>query len=79
MNRFLLARMYTEKYKSQIAICPYCRGSNLNIVSDRFLGKNVWSVDCADCGDCGAVSTSVRESIRKWNERSEQLIKDGIA
>lgn len=73
-NRFEKAKQYTEKYKSILKPCKYCKSTNIHIISDRtiFNPKNVWSVDCADCGDCVYGEPTVKSAVEKWNKRYEE-------
>lgn len=70
-NRFEKAKEYTQKYKSSLVPCKFCKGTDLRITSDRtiFNPRNVWSVDCA-CGNCVYGLTRVKDAIQKWNENN---------
>ena len=71
-KRFEKAKYYTEKYKSVLLPCKYCRNTDIRIVSDRtgVIGdtKDGWSVVCTtkSC-DCTGVYTSVKKAIEAWN------------
>lgn len=69
-KRYELAKKYNEKYKSSLKHCSYCGCKDINITTDRYNSKNVWSVNCSNCGDCIAFKTSIKEAIRLWNERN---------
>ena len=72
-RRFEKAKEYTQKYKSVLLPCRVCGNTDIRIVSDRamFPPRDVWGVICTTpkC-DCIRPRTSVRESVRAWNERA---------
>lgn len=72
-KRFEKAKEYTQKYKTLLRPCRYCKSTDIRIVSDRSIfGKkgNTWSVVCATPGcDCTGEYTSVRLAIKAWNDK----------
>lgn len=75
-KRFDKAKEYTEKYKSVLLPCKFCKSKYIVITSDRTIWgkpKNVWSVGCTTpkC-DCVCFYTSVKEAVKAWNERQRK-------
>lgn len=68
-NRFEMAKKYTKKYKGVLVACKFCKGTDIQITSDRtiFNPRNVWSVDCS-CGNCVYGHIRVIDAVRRWNE-----------
>lgn len=83
-KRYEQARIYTEKYKSQLKPCKWCGNTDICITTDRLTvvtnddktvsnaqckTVNGWSVVCSTPHcDCTAVYTSVYKAIKQWNE-----------
>jgi hypothetical protein len=72
-GRFEKAKKYTEKYKEKLLPCKECGGTDIRIVSDRMMflkPRDGWSVCCGEpkC-DCTGVYSSVKEAVKRWNER----------
>lgn len=69
-KRFDKAKEYTEKYKDMLAPCKYCGSSDVIITSERVVGETRWTVNCTTHAcDCTAFCTSVKEAVKKWNEK----------
>lgn len=76
MNRFERAKAYTQKYKDILKPCRYCGNTDIRIVSERsiFSPRNLWAVCCSTHAcDCTADYTSVREAVKAWNEKQQQV------
>lgn len=73
-NRFEMAKKYTEKYKSMLVACKFCKRSDIRITSDRTIinPRNVWSVDCS-CGNCVYGSIRVKDAVRRWNDMNAEV------
>lgn len=80
MNRFDLAKKYTQKYKAQLLPCKYCKSTDVRIVSERtvFNPKNVWSVCCTTprC-DCVTNYDRVVDAVAAWNRNADREDLEG--
>lgn len=71
-KRFEKAKVYTEKYKSLLQPCQYCKSTDIRISSDKMgvLGdsRDGYFVCCSTphC-DCTGTFTSVKKAIKSWN------------
>ena len=83
-KRYEQAKIYTEKYKSQLKPCRWCGNTDIHIATDRLTvvinddravsnarckTVNAWAVVCSTRNcDCTGAYTSVRKAIERWNE-----------
>jgi hypothetical protein len=67
-KRFEKARLYTEKYKGKLSPCPECGNTDIQIWSDIFDGKYMWSVNCMTWACQYTWSTSLKKAIEKWED-----------
>ena len=71
-KRFEKAREYTEKYKSLLLPCRICGNKEIIITSDILLSKYVWSITCTTKSCDYYSDVSVKNAIKKWNERQSK-------
>lgn len=72
-KRFEKAKEYTQKYKSVLLPCKYCKSDDIRITSERMAfgdNKNYWSVTCSTHAcDCTHFYTRVTDAVQRWNEK----------